>query len=78
MLPELCRYHLLEGLPAEEVARLGAVARNLSSAVSIECSGNITLENVRAYAEAGANTISIGALTNSARAMKVSFQIQPF
>lgn len=69
---------LLEGLPAEEVARLGAVARNLSSAVSIECSGNITLENVRAYAEAGANTISIGALTNSARAMKVSFQIQPF
>lgn len=69
---------LLEGLPAEEVARLGAMARNLSSVVSIECSGNITLQNVRAYAEAGANTISIGALTNSARAMKVTFQIQPF
>jgi len=69
---------LLEGLPAEEVARLGDVARNLSSVVNIECSGNITLENVRAYAEAGANTISIGALTSSARAMKVTFQIQPF
>lgn len=69
---------LLEGLAAEEVARFGTLARNLSSAVRIECSGNITLQNVRAYAEAGANTISVGALTNSARAMKVTFQIQPF
>jgi len=69
---------LLESLPAEEVARLGAVARDLSSGVNIECCGNITLQNVRAYAEAGADTISIGALTNSARAMKVTFQIQPF
>lgn len=69
---------LLEGLSAEEVARLGAMARNLSSGVNIECSGDITLQNVRAYAKAGANTISIDALTNSSRAMKVSFQIQPF
>lgn len=69
---------LLEDLAAAEVARLGAIARDLSSGVILECSGNITLEDVRAYAEAGANTISIGALTNSARAMKVSFQIQPF
>ncbi|MFN2513748.1 MAG: carboxylating nicotinate-nucleotide diphosphorylase [Pyrinomonadaceae bacterium] len=69
---------LLESLPAEEVARLGAVARDLSSEVNIECCGNITLHNVRAYAEAGADTISIGALTSSARAMKVTFQIQPF
>ncbi|MDQ3667699.1 MAG: carboxylating nicotinate-nucleotide diphosphorylase [Acidobacteriota bacterium] len=69
---------LLENLPADEVARLGTLARNLSPVVSIECSGNINLENVRAYAEAGANTISISTLTNSARAMKVTFQIQPF
>lgn len=69
---------LLEGLSAGEVARLGAMAKSLSSGVSIECSGDITLQNVRAYAEAGANTISIDELTNSARAMKVSFQIQPF
>lgn len=69
---------LLEDLPAAEVARLGAMARDIASGVILECSGNITLEDVRAYADAGANTISIGALTNSARAMKVSFQIQPF
>jgi nicotinate-nucleotide pyrophosphorylase (carboxylating) len=69
---------LLENLPVEEVSRLGAVARDLSSVVGIECSGNITLQSVRAYAEAGANTISIGELTNAGRAMKVTFQIQPF
>jgi len=69
---------VLDGLSAEEVARLGTMARDISSVVSLECSGNITLENVRAYAEAGANTISVGSLTNSARAMKVSLQIQPF
>lgn len=69
---------LLEGLSPEDVQRLSALARSLSSSVSIECSGDITLQNVRAYAEAGANIISVGVLTNSAKAMKVTFQVQPF
>lgn len=68
----------IENLPPEEVARLVAVARELSPAVTIECSGNVTLENVRDYAEAGVDTIGVDALTNSARAMNVSFQLQPF
>jgi nicotinate-nucleotide pyrophosphorylase (carboxylating) len=69
---------LLENVAAEQVARLVAMARELSPAVTIECSGDITLENVRGLAEAGADMISIDALTNAARAMLVSFQIQPF
>jgi nicotinate-nucleotide pyrophosphorylase (carboxylating) len=69
---------LFENVAAEEVARLVAMARELSPAVTIECSGDITLENVRGFAEAGADMISIGELTNSARAMNVSFQMQPF
>jgi nicotinate-nucleotide pyrophosphorylase (carboxylating) len=68
----------IENLPPEEVARLVAVARELSSAVTIECSGDVTLENVRDYAEAGVDMIGVDALTNSARAMNVSFQLQPF
>jgi len=31
----------------------------------------------RAYAEAGVDLISVGALTHSARAMDISFKIQP-
>ncbi len=42
-----------------------------------EASGGINLINVRAYAEAGADLISIGALTHSAPAVDISFKIKP-
>jgi len=54
-----------------------AYARELSSSIMIEISGNITLENVRGYAEAGADLIRVDALTQSVRSMTISFQIQP-
>lgn len=43
----------------------------------LEASGGITLTNVRAYAEAGVDMISIGALTHSAPAVDISFKIKP-
>ena len=52
------------------------IARELAPQIALESSGGITLENVRAYAEAGVDLISIGALTHSARAMDISFTIQ--
>lgn len=42
-----------------------------------EASGGITLDNVRRYAEAGVDLISIGALTHSAPAVDISFKIKP-
>jgi nicotinate-nucleotide pyrophosphorylase (carboxylating) len=60
-----------------ECADLIARAREFSGQVGIEVSGRITLENVRAYAEAGADLIRVDALTQSIRAMDISFQIQP-
>jgi nicotinate-nucleotide pyrophosphorylase (carboxylating) len=45
--------------------------------VPLEASGGITLENVRAYAEAGVDYISIGALTHSPRAVDLSMRISP-
>jgi nicotinate-nucleotide pyrophosphorylase (carboxylating) len=68
---------LLDNLSPEETARFAKLARELSPSVLLESSGSITLENVRAYAEAGIDLISIGALTHSARAMEISFKIQP-
>jgi nicotinate-nucleotide pyrophosphorylase (carboxylating) len=41
-----------------------------------EASGGITLANVRAFAEAGVDLISIGALTHSAPAVDISFKIK--
>jgi nicotinate-nucleotide pyrophosphorylase (carboxylating) len=67
---------LLDNLSPEETAKMVSLARELASHVTLESSGGISLENVRAYAEAGVDLISIGALTHSARAVDISFKIQ--
>jgi nicotinate-nucleotide pyrophosphorylase (carboxylating) len=43
----------------------------------IEASGGITLQNIRAYAEAGVDTISVGALTHSAPSVDVALDFEP-
>ncbi|MBA3441643.1 MAG: carboxylating nicotinate-nucleotide diphosphorylase [Pyrinomonadaceae bacterium] len=68
---------MLDNLSPEETGRLTQLARALAPDLLLEASGGITLENVRAYAEAGVDLISIGALTHSAPAMDISFKIQP-
>jgi nicotinate-nucleotide pyrophosphorylase (carboxylating) len=45
--------------------------------IALEASGGITLTNVRKFAEAGVDRISIGALTHSAPAADISFEIEP-
>jgi nicotinate-nucleotide pyrophosphorylase (carboxylating) len=45
--------------------------------IRTEASGGIRLGNVREFAEAGVDWISIGALTHSALAMDLSFEIEP-
>ncbi|MBX3147668.1 MAG: carboxylating nicotinate-nucleotide diphosphorylase [Gemmatimonadales bacterium] len=52
-----------------------AVARNRRPGIAIEATGGITLENVREYALAGADFISIGALTHSVRAADISLNL---
>jgi nicotinate-nucleotide pyrophosphorylase (carboxylating) len=42
----------------------------------VEVSGGITLENVRTYAQTGADYISVGALTHSAPALDFSLEIE--
>jgi nicotinate-nucleotide pyrophosphorylase (carboxylating) len=61
----------------ENIGKQIHYARELSSSTTIEVSGSVTLENVRTYAEAGADLIRVQALTQSVRAMPISFQIQP-
>jgi len=42
----------------------------------VELSGGITLENARAYAESGADFLSSGAITHSARAVDINFRLE--
>jgi nicotinate-nucleotide pyrophosphorylase (carboxylating) len=67
----------IDGLEALAAAELMAKARQLSPRVLIVISGVVTTETVRAYAEAGVDLIRVDALTQSVRAMDISFQIQP-
>jgi nicotinate-nucleotide pyrophosphorylase (carboxylating) len=52
------------------------LAREQSPEIEIEATGGITLENARAYAEAGADYISVGALTHSVKAADIAVEIK--
>lgn len=67
----------IEGSGAPAAAELVANVRKTAPHISIVVSGGITVENVRVFAEAGADVIRVNALTQSVRAMNISFQIQP-
>jgi nicotinate-nucleotide pyrophosphorylase (carboxylating) len=69
---------VIEGLEAEQFGRLAGIARGLSDSVVIECTGKLTPENVREYADAGAQLIRVEALTSAAAAADISFKVQPF
>ena len=64
---------LLDNLTPEEAA---AWVREIAGRAKVELSGGITLENVRAYAETGADFVSSGAITHSARAVDISFRLE--
>ncbi|MGH7546942.1 MAG: carboxylating nicotinate-nucleotide diphosphorylase [Gemmatimonadales bacterium] len=66
------RHILADNQPPERIA---AWARRAGSDVTIQASGGITPESARAYAEAGATLISIGALTHSAPAAPIRCEI---
>jgi nicotinate-nucleotide pyrophosphorylase (carboxylating) len=50
--------------------------RIVNRRATVELSGGITLENVRAYASTGAHFVSAGAITHSARAVDISFRLE--
>jgi nicotinate-nucleotide pyrophosphorylase (carboxylating) len=63
---------LLDNMSPAELAQAVAL---VDGRVELEASGGVTLENVRAVAEAGVDFISIGALTHSARSLDVSLEV---
>jgi nicotinate-nucleotide pyrophosphorylase (carboxylating) len=48
-----------------------------SGAAPLESSGGITLDNIRGYAEAGVDRISVGALTHSVQAADIHLRVTP-
>jgi len=66
---------LLDNMTPAQAAHSVSIARQLQPECIIEISGGITLENVRAYAETGADFLSSGTLTHSAPAANLSLLV---
>ena len=66
---------LLDNMNLDETRKAVARVRKELRPMKVESSGGITLENVRQYAEAGVDYISVGALTHSVRAVDLSMRV---
>jgi nicotinate-nucleotide pyrophosphorylase (carboxylating) len=66
---------LLDNMTPAEVKKSVELVRERGQKIPIEASGGITLENIRKYALAGPDYISVGALTHSAPAVDLSMRI---
>jgi len=67
---------VVDNQPPETVGAWGRLARERSPGIEVEATGGISLANVRAYAEAGADFISIGALTHSVTAADIAIEVK--
>ena len=65
-------YVLLDNFTPSDVR---AAMTQIAGRAEVEVSGGITLANVREYAETGADYVSSGAITHSARAVDISFRL---
>jgi len=71
---------LLDNFTPEQCAEAAALRRQRfpgGGGPAFEASGNVTLQTVRAYADAGVERISAGALTHSAPALDLTLLIEP-
>lgn len=67
------KHLLLDNLTPQEAKEWIAY---IALRATVELSGGINLSNIRAYAEAGPDYISCGAITHSATAMDISFRLE--
>ncbi|MCX7907922.1 MAG: carboxylating nicotinate-nucleotide diphosphorylase [Ignavibacteria bacterium] len=65
---------LLDNFSSQDVREAVAFARSKKPDIFIEASGGITLNNLEEYAKTGVDAISIGALTHSAKSVKMHLE----
>ena len=65
---------LVDNMSTERIRDAVALARHRAK---IEISGGVTLERIPELAATGADSVSVGALTHSAPAIDISFEIEP-
>ena len=66
--------HLL--LDNQTPKQAAALVQHVAGRATVELSGNITLDTIRAYAQTGATFISSGAITHQAQSLPFNFRIE--
>ena len=66
---------LLDNFTPKEAKRAVEIVRKEAPEILLEASGGITIENVRKFAAAGVDSISVGSLTHSVKAVDFSLLI---
>ncbi len=59
------------------VAEVRETVRRAKGRAKVEISGGVTLDRLPELADTGADYVSVGALTHSAPAVDISFEIEP-
>ncbi len=80
VLPLRVEWVLLDNFTPERTAEAVALRAELETddwRTRLESSGNVDLETVRAYAEAGVDACSVGRLTHSVPALDLSLDLNP-
>ena len=65
---------LVDNLPIEAIRE---AVKRINGRAKVELSGGVTLDRIPELATTGANYVSIGALTHSAPAADLSFELEP-
>jgi nicotinate-nucleotide pyrophosphorylase (carboxylating) len=68
---------MLDNMPLAEIKKAVRLIRGKSPQTLVEVSGGVDMETVSEIAQSGVDLISVGALTHSAPAMDISFDILP-
>lgn len=71
---------LLDNMTPQQVKRAVELLnlKGLRERVILEASGGIVRSNIASYAKTGIDVVSVGAITNSARAIDMSLKLRPF
>ncbi len=68
---------MLDNMRGSQITKAIDLVRRSSSNIEIEISGGVELQNIDELAEYGADFVSIGALTHSARAIDIALKMKP-
>jgi nicotinate-nucleotide pyrophosphorylase (carboxylating) len=68
---------MLDNMPQNQIIQAVDQTRSAEDSIEIEISGGIKLDNIEQYVDCGADFVSVGALTHSAKALDIALKMKP-